>query len=149
MLDPATVARVGITGQLCLDDLDLVCGERPWEEALFHLLNAVRDSGGNILVSARVPPAGLQLDLADLQSRLVSALVQRVTALTDREKEQAIHERAVRRGLTINDEAMRYIMTHTHRDMASLLTILDELDRETVLQQRRVTIPFVKKVLQL
>ena len=87
--------------------------------------------------------------MPDLQSRLAAALVQRITGLSDAEKQLAIQQRAAARGLEIGADVVRYIMTRTERDMSSLVTILDELDRETILQQRRVTIPFIKKVLQL
>lgn len=148
-IDPARLAGIGGNLQLCLDDLDLVCGDAVWEEALFHLCNEARDSGSRVLIAARVPPTGLEIELADLKSRLAAALVLRITLLSDTEKERAIRHRAARRGLEISAETVRYIMTHTERDMASLVTILDELDRESVLQQRRVTIPFLKKVLRL
>jgi chromosomal replication initiation ATPase DnaA len=49
-----------------IDDADLV----PDEEALLHLLNAARDEGVPVLLSARTPPARWTIALPDLSSRL-------------------------------------------------------------------------------
>ncbi|MFT5804610.1 MAG: DnaA family protein, partial [Candidatus Paceibacteria bacterium] len=37
---------------ICLDDIDTVVGQADWEEALFHLINAVKDAGSRLVVVA-------------------------------------------------------------------------------------------------
>jgi len=44
------------------------------EEALFHLANAVHERGGSLLLTSRLPAAGLDFTLADLRTRLKSAV---------------------------------------------------------------------------
>ncbi len=44
------------------------------EEALFHLANSIQEQGGRLLLTSRLPAAGLELRLADLKTRLKSAL---------------------------------------------------------------------------
>ncbi|MBN8873293.1 MAG: chromosomal replication initiator DnaA [Rhodospirillales bacterium] len=53
-------------GDIAVDDADLVAEEA----ALFHLLNAAREAGRSVLLSARTPPARWAIGLPDLASRL-------------------------------------------------------------------------------
>jgi DnaA family protein len=42
-----------------------------------------------------------------------------------------------------------YIVLRVNRDVASLLAVLERLDRASLLQQRQITVPFAKQVLGL
>lgn len=57
-------------------------------------------------------------------------------------------ESASRRGLQLPDEAARYILSHAARDTVSLLGLMERLDRASLVAQRRLTVPFVKSVLE-
>jgi DnaA family protein len=46
------------------------------------------------------------------------------------------------------DDAARYLVTRSRRDMASLYKLLDTLDQEALRAQRRLTVPFVRDVLK-
>ncbi len=58
---------------VCVEDVDRIAGDRPAEEALFHLHNMTLANGHALLLSARKPPAQWALGLADLQSRVMGA----------------------------------------------------------------------------
>ena len=132
---------------LCLDDLQAVAGNRAWEEALFHLFNRRRQCGGALLVAASVPPRGLALQLADLQSRLMLAAVYQLRALADEDKLHALQLRAKARGMGLSDEAGSFILSHGPRSMDALLALLDTLDQASWRAQRKLTIPFLKQTL--
>lgn len=134
---------------ICLDGLDAVAGKPDWEEALFSLYNALRDSGGRLLVAAEQSPRELPLALEDLRSRLQWGLVFQVQGLEDADKQQALIQRAGRRGLTLNEEVASYIIQRAPRDMNLLFCYLNRLDHASLSEQRKLTIPFVKKVLGL
>ena len=55
---------------------------------------------------------------------------------------------AAERGLVLQSEIGRYLLNRCPRDMKHLQILLDELDRASLVAQRRLTIPFVKEVLQ-
>ena len=142
---------VGLAGQdlVCFDDMDGIERQAGWEEALFHFLNEAKDSDTRVLMSGLCPPAELNLDLADLKSRLTSALVLRIEPLSDVQKKAALKLRAGNRGIDLSEEVAGFILSRANRNMTSLFGLLDELDRENVHQQRKITIPFAKKVLRL
>ncbi len=134
---------------ICLDGLDAVAGKRDWEHALFALYNALRDSGGRLLLAAEQGPRELPLALADLRSRLQWGLVFQVQGLSDGDKQQALMQRASRRGMTLGEEVASYIIQRSPRDMNQLFCYLNRLDHASLSEQRKLTIPFVKKVLGL
>jgi DnaA family protein len=133
---------------VCLDDLDAVAGDSDWEEALFHLYNSLRANGGQLLVAAATVPAAAGWCLADLVSRLNSALVIRLAVPSDEQRVDIIAFRAARRGLELSPETGRYLLARVQRRLDKLMTVLDRLDREAMAHQRRLSIPFVRQVLQ-
>jgi len=132
---------------IAIDDIQVIAGMPQWEEALFHLYNRVRDHGHRLVVSATVAPAGLALTLPDLASRLGWGPVFQLAFLTDTDKQAALQMRARRRGLEMGDEVAEYLLRRCPRDMDSLFSLLNQLDRASLAAQRRLTIPFVREVL--
>ena len=56
---------------VALDDLDAIAGDAAWEEALFCLMNEIRQRGKPyLLLSGRESPAAIPIRLPDLKSRL-------------------------------------------------------------------------------
>lgn len=134
---------------ICLDDLQVVASHPEWEQAVFHLFNRVYDSGGRIIFAAHDLPKSIQLTLADLISRLSWGIVYQLHPLSDAEKLKVLIRRAERRGIHLSEEVGKYIMTHCPRHMGTLFAALDALDKASLALQRRLTIPFVKEVLQI
>ncbi|MCB1845146.1 MAG: DnaA regulatory inactivator Hda, partial [Halioglobus sp.] len=129
------------------DDLQAVRGNRSWEEALFHLCNRARAQDCCLVVAADAPPRALGLQLADLQSRLSAGLVFQLGRADDRTKAEILQFRAQRRGLTLADDAARFIVARAPRSLDQLLALLDRLDHASLAAQRGLSIPFVKSVL--
>lgn len=148
-LDAAVLVDLASQDLVCFDDMEEFECHDGWEEALFHFLNEARDRNTRVLMSGRCPPAELEVALPDLKSRLTSALVLRLKTLSDSEKKAAILLRAGNRGLDLSEKVVGYILERTNRNIASLFKSLDKLDRESVHQQQKITIPFVKRVLKL
>lgn len=132
---------------VCLDDLQCIAGKKQWEEALFHLFNRLRDSGKQLLLAADAPPRGLSIQLADLQSRLSLALVFQLHILSDEDKLNALQLRASKRGVQLSDDVATFILSRGSRDMAALFELLDKLDKASLQAKHKLTIPFVKQVL--
>jgi len=133
---------------VCIDDIDAIAGLSDWQEAIFHLYNRMRDAGKLILISGNAAPTGLGLTLADLVSRLNGALVVHVSGLDDEAKITALKLRASARGLELSNEVAQFMIRRYPRDLSVLLTLLDKLDHASLAAQRRLTIPFIKQVIQ-
>lgn len=132
---------------ICLDDVDKTAANPSWEQALFDLYNRSELTGTRLLLSASTRVAGMGFELADLRSRLSSALAFHLRDLSDDERHEVLRIRASERGFEIPADALEYLLRRYPRDMHALIGLLDRLDRSTLEQQRRVTIPFIKAVL--
>jgi DnaA-homolog protein len=133
---------------VCLDGLQLVAGDKAWEAALFHLYNRLRDSGNRMLVAGVSAPTGLGLTLPDLVSRLGWGPVFQLQPLDDGGKAAALMQRAVNRGMQMPKDVAAYLLQRAPRDMHALFDLLERLDEGSLAAQRRLTIPFVRQMLQ-
>ncbi len=133
---------------VCIDDIHLVAGNPDWERALFLLYNQVLATEGRLIITANAAPRSAGFKLADLESRLSQLPIFQVQPLGDVETQQALQLRAAQRGLDLPDETAQFLFNRSRRDMASLYGVLDKLDDEALRAQRRLTIPFVKEVLE-
>lgn len=132
---------------VCLDDVHAIAGVPQWERALFHLFNRLRDAGVPLLITSAENPAHLAIQLPDLKSRLQWGLSCQLQPLSDVEKQTALQKRAEVRGLLLADEVAHFIIQRTPRDLNQLFGLLDQLDRASLQEKRKLTIPFVKQVL--
>ncbi len=134
---------------VCIDDLQQIEGRADWQTALFHLYNRLRDSGKQLLLGARLSPRGLPLALADLKSRLQWGLTFQLHPLSDSDKVAALVRRSKLRGFDLPEDVALYILHRAPRNTRALFTLLEQLDRASLQAQRKITIPFVKQVLNI
>lgn len=134
---------------ICLDDIQLIANNRLWQQAIFDLFNRVLEQNNNLLISGNQSAAQLGLTLPDLTSRLSWGLTEQLKPLSDIEKITALQFRASKRGLMLSDDAGNFLLNRLSRSMANLINSLDVLDKASIREQRKITIPFIKEVLNL
>jgi len=132
---------------VCLDGIEAVIGRDDWERELFHLFNRMKSAQHKLIIAANAPARELPIQLADLSSRLQWGLTLHLQNMTDLEKQSALQLRAKARGLELNNEVAQYLIQHLTRDTNELFWQLQRLDNASLQEQRKLTIPFVKKVL--
>lgn len=132
---------------ICLDDLQVVTGDAVWEEALFEFFNRSRDNGVRLLVTANQSPRGLAFALADLASRMSWGVIYQLHELNDEDKLAALDQRARDKHMPMDADVLRYIFNRHPRDLQSLLAVLETLDTLSLAEKRRLTLPFVRKVM--
>ncbi len=145
---PALLEGLDSREIVCIDDVDRVAGDERWEHGLFVLCNALIEAGHPLVVSAGAAPRESGIVLADLRSRLQHLATFHVRPLDDVARMEALQLRAGHRGLELPAETARFLMARSRRDMRSLYELLDKLDLEALRAQRKLTIPFVRDVLQ-
>ena len=133
---------------LCVDDVDAALGNLEWERALFGILREIEERGGRLIVSAATPPSLVPWALPDLGSRLNASMVFQLRALDEAEQQEALRLRAHTRGFELPDETSRWLQRRFPRDMRALYELLDTLDEAALIAQRRLTVPFIRSVLQ-
>ncbi|MBC7490265.1 MAG: DnaA regulatory inactivator Hda [Glaciimonas sp.] len=135
------------TGYL-IDDCDKLCAED--QILAFALFNQIREHGGWLINSGGQPPTELTNTVReDLRTRLGWGLIYQLHGLSDAEKISTLTQAAQARGLTLSSGVLPYLTTHFRRDMRSLMAKLDELDRYSLETKRPITLPLLRRLLQL
>ena len=143
-----TLRALGGSEVLALDDIDAAAGDRGAEVALFDLYNRCKVDKSTLLFSAPAAPAQVGFGLPDLVSRLSACAQAILKPLPDAERREALRQRAQARGLILDDAVLDWLFARTQRDLGSLTALLDRLDRESLAAQRRITVPFLRQLLQ-
>lgn len=146
---PAVLEGLEQLALACIDDLDVIAGQAPWERALFALFNAAADTGTRLLFAASQSPASLPWRLPDWASRAASCSVYQLRLLDDEQRIDALRMRAQRRGLELPVETAEFLLKRMPRDQRTLFDLVDALDDASLVAQRRLTVPFVRAALNL
>ena len=134
---------------ICLDDIQLLADSAVWQQAIFDLYNRVMEQNNKLIISGDQSAVQLGLTLPDLVSRLSWGLTEQIKPLNDMEKMSALQFRALKRGLLLSDDAAKFLMNRLSRVMKHLIDCLDELDKASIREQRKITIPFIKDILNI
>ncbi|MBS0555840.1 MAG: DnaA regulatory inactivator Hda [Proteobacteria bacterium] len=143
----ASIRAQGGVDLLALDDIDAIAGDAAAEHALFDLYNRCKVDKSTMLFSAPAAPAQAGIGLPDLVSRLSASAQARLVALDDAQRRDWLRERAVVRGLILDDTVLDWLFAHHARDLSSLAGLLERVDRAALAAQRRVTVPFLRAML--
>lgn len=127
-----------------IDDCDAL--DPAQQQAAFALFVRAAGARQPILAAGSRPPVDLLLR-DDLRSRLGWGLVFQIEPLQDEEVRAVLVHEAGRRGIPLGEDVARYLQTRFSRDLASLMRLLDRLDRYALARQRGVTVPLLKAML--
>jgi chromosomal replication initiation ATPase DnaA len=131
-----------------IDDADQVAEPR----ALLHLLNAAREGGAAVVMTAREAPARWaqsagQQPLADLVSRLKAMSAVPLFEADDELRGAILVKLFADRQIRISDDLANFLLARLDRSVDALRTCVELLDRTALAAGRRITIPFARDVL--
>lgn len=133
-------------GARVVDDVHLLGNDA--QIALFNTYNQLKDSGSILIASGIAAPTQMGLR-DDLATRLAWGLVYQLHPLSDEEKAQALRTHAKERGMQLPDEVVEYCLRHLRRDLPTLIATLDALDEWSLTEKKPITVPVLRKLLQL
>ncbi|MFZ2586905.1 MAG: DnaA/Hda family protein [Alphaproteobacteria bacterium] len=113
---------------------------------VFHTFNRLKEQGGALLVTSRVPVQELPL-LADLKSRLLTLNHVYLMPPDDAELAQLVAKWAAERQVVLPPAVTTYLLTRAERSPAALRTLVAALDELSLEEKRGVSVGLVKKVL--
>ncbi len=147
----ATLAQADIpalaSGCVVVEDVEVIEGDRPTEEALFHLHNLVLAEGHALMLTAQRPPNLWRLGLPDLQSRMQGTQVVELGAPDD-VLLSAVLERLLKARLIVpKPDVLPYLVAHMDRSFAMANLLAEALDVEAMDKGREVTRAFARDVL--
>ena len=130
-----------------LDNIDYWGQNKQGEQSLFSIVEQAKNSHFRLILTAQQSPINSQFDLADLISRLNSGVVFQLESLDEVGKIKALQQNIKARNLQVDVKVLQYLLTHFARDNHNLFLALDKLDRASMIEKRKLTIPFVQQVL--
>ena len=147
LLDAAkTIAKEKELHLICADNVHKLNDDA--QIRLFDAYNQLRAGEGVLLAAGNASPnqMGLRDDLA---TRLAWGLTYQLQPLSDEEKAQALKTHAAERGMKLPDEVIDYCLRYLRRDLPNLMATLDALDEWSLTEKKPVTVPLLRKLLQL
>jgi chromosomal replication initiation ATPase DnaA len=130
-----------------IENLDIICGDRPQEETLFHLYNRVRQVPGSILLTGTLPLAMMRFAIPDLASRL-RACPQVAIGLPDEDLMRALLVKLFSdRQMRIDVAVIEYCITRMERSFGAARDLVARLDQISLTEKRPVTPAMVRAVL--
>lgn len=130
---------------LIIDDVETLSPDA--QIALFRCFNDMRLKQLRLLLSGSTAPLHLPCR-EDLRTRIGQALIYEVKPLSDSDKASALLYHAAQRGMRVDDHIIDYLLRHGRRDLPSLMAVLDALDQHSLEQQRPVTLPLLREIMQ-
>jgi len=133
---------------VCFDNIDALAGRADLELAFFNFFNQHRDHNHKLILSASCAPNSLVFTLPDLQTRINWGLSLKIQPLDDNDKIAALTYKARQKGFEISPQVAGFLITHYDRNLSSLWSVLDKLDWASLAAKRKLTIPFLKQILE-
>lgn len=145
-VNPKMLAVLAVQGLVIIDDIDAWAGDEDKERALFTLFEQIKHASGQLIVTSVNPPDISGFVIRDLVSRLLSGLLYGLHELSEEQQFDAVKMRANQRGLLISDETVKYLLKRSSRDSRELFDILERIDQASLVEKRRITIPFIQSL---
>jgi len=118
------------------------------ETVLFHLINAVQQGGGWMLITTRIWPAAWPVDLPDLRSRLKAATVVEIGEPDDVLLSQVIVKLFADRQITVDEKTVSYLVTHMERSLDAARRVVHRMDTLALSRGRKIGRQIAAEVLR-
>jgi chromosomal replication initiation ATPase DnaA len=133
------------TGALVVEDLALGAFD---ERALFHLINLGREEEAYLLLTAASPPAGWEVAIPDLASRLKALPVVTLAPPDDALLRAVLVKLFADRQLAVDETLVGYVATRIERTFAAARALVARLDEEAMRRKRPLTRALAAEVLR-
>ena len=130
-----------------IDDADGIAGDRERETALFHLYNVLKESGGHLLLSGKMPPSRWPIKTPDLASRLLTLAVAELTPPDEALLSAVLVKQFADRQITVGQDVIAFLVARMERSFAAATRWVEKLDRLALAQKRKITLPLVREIL--
>ncbi len=130
-----------------IDNCDVAVRESDGQRALLRIYNLARAAGRQLLLTARKPPAAWGVTLADLSSRLNTAMVVGIEPPDDQLLWAITRKLFSDRQIAVDEAVVAYVLSRSARSFTSLSHTVDALDKAAWAAKRPITIALARDVL--
>jgi len=134
---------------VCLDDMNGIVGQAKWEHSLANLITKSSVQGHTLILTGKEPISDWSIATTDLAKALMTVLPIEMHAIVEKEEViMALQRHSQRLGFELPNDVGNYLIKQFSGDLQELLAVLKLLEQATLVEKRRLTLPFVKQVLQ-
>jgi chromosomal replication initiation ATPase DnaA len=119
-----------------IDDIDAAPID---EQGLFHLINASRTAGSQLLLTARRFAGAWGVKLPDLASRLKAAATVEIHEPDDLLLAGVMTKLFADRQVDVEPHVVQYLVRRIERSLATVMRVVEKLDRAALEQKTRIT----------
>ncbi|MTI04780.1 hypothetical protein E1180_04535 [Roseibium denhamense] len=116
--------------------------------ALFHLLNAARQSGKTVLLTSRTWPVSWKITLPDLMSRLRAATPVEILEPDDDLLQRVLVKLFADRQISVDIGVVDYLVVRMERSLGVAIRAVDAIDREALAGRVKITKQLAGRVLE-
>lgn len=133
---------------VCFDAVDEIAGLLDWEQVFLNFFERHLENNHRLILAARIHPEDMEIKLPDLKRHLQNGLAMKIKPLANEEIVLALICKASHMGLTITPKVGHFLLKTYASDLPSMWILLEQLDKATLSAKRKLTIPFLKQILE-
>lgn len=139
---------LSITGNIVIDGIDKLIGNRDQEEKLFHLYNHCKHSACYMLMLSQTSPESMNFEINDLASRLRAAPNAEIAAPDDELLLKVMAKRFHDQGYIVAEPALSYAMARMERSWEALDNLVDAAIVHATAHKKQITLPVFRTLLE-
>ena len=130
-----------------IDDCDAAVGNDDGQRALLRLYNLAKAAGRQLLLTAQTPPSAWGVTLADLTSRLNTAMVAAIEPPDDPLLWAITRKLFADRQITVDESVVAYVLSRSARSFTGLSHTVEALDKAAWAAKRPISVALAREVL--
>ena len=133
---------------LAIDDVQMIAGKKSSQEELIETIDAIQQSGGQVLLACDLPPRQCEFLQQQLKSRFLAGLVARMEPPGMETRLSILDREAIRHGTQVPHEVLHYIADSIRTSVRELLGALTRLFAEVDLRGSTIDIALARRCLE-
>ena len=117
------------------------------EESLFHLINFAKEKNFALLITSEKNLNEFNFEYPDLSSRLKAFMIAHLDEPDDDLLAAYIMKNFSDKQLSLSPDVIKFIIARAERSFAFIQSLINELDKKSLEEKRKITIPLVKEIL--
>ncbi|MDD7908887.1 MULTISPECIES: HdaA/DnaA family protein [Pseudovibrio] len=143
-LQRCDVNSLSESGPVAVEDIHQGFDER----SLFHLFNAVRLHGSSMLITSRVWPQSMPLQLPDLASRFRATTPVEIEEPDDMLLKMVLTKLFADRQISIDSTVVDFLVVRIERSLNAAAQMVDRLDRQALASGKKITRVMASRMLE-
>lgn len=132
---------------LIIDDVQFLSGKEKTQEEFFHIFNYLSQLNKQIVLSSDRAPKAIPTLEERLRSRFEGGMIADISRPDFETRVAILKQKAVKEGLEIEDDALRFIASNITNNIRELEGALNRVSASAQLTKSRLTVEFVSSVL--